>query len=435
MIFVNGFCVAGEFAIVGVRRSQVQNAADNNDKRAKLLLRYLDAPDSFIAICQLGITIASLGLGWISEPYIAKLIVLGLELLIKSQLFGLNLAGMNHFVHPISFVIAFTIITILHIIAGEQVPKMMSLQKTRVIALQTVTPIHMFGLIFRPLIKVLIWLQAGTARMFGLKGDSEHGGGSWSDDELKMLVVLAARGGVLEERERDLILRSISFFDYPIEQIMVPRVYVKAIDQFCSCAETIELMNNGGNSRIPVFNDTIDKIVGVAYLKDIAPKMITGKINPEQTVIEVSRKPLFLPATLKAYDALEAMQKSKIEFAVVVDEHGGTAGIITTEDLLEELVGEIFDEYDSGETADVIAVNPDKSMLIKGRMPLSNFIQITGLSIDTSKYHTVAGLVLDQLGRKARKGDSISIENYSIEVIAVDKQMVKVLLLKELQIE
>ncbi len=423
LIFVNGFCVAGEFAIVGVRRSQIQKAAENNDKRARLLLKYLDSPDRFIAICQLGVTIASLGLGWLSEPYISKVLV--------GLLDKLPLEHLKSYIHPFSFIVAFTFITIIHIIAGEQVPKMMSLQKTRTLALNTVTPIHYFGVFFKPLIWILIILQAGTARLLGLKSVSEHGGGSLSDDELKMMIILAARGGIIEDREKDLVLRSISFVDFPIEQIMVPRIYVKAIDVKSTCAETITLMNSAGNSRIPIYEDTVDKIIGIAYLKDIAPLLITNQLDASSKVIDVSRKPLFLPATLKAYDALEALQKNKIEFAVVVDEHGGTAGIITTEDLIEELVGEIFDEFDAGETGDLITVNPDKSMLIKGRMPLTNFVNLTNLKVENDKYHTVAGLVLDQLGRKARKGDLISIGSVSIEVISVDKQTVKVLLIKK----
>lgn len=424
LVYINGFFAAGEYSMVGVRRSQIQYAADKNDKRAKLLLKYLDNPDKFIAICQLGVTFTSLGLGWFSEPFISELL--------RDILANLSLStNLGSYIRPVSFTVSFTIITVIHIVLGEQVPKMMSLQRTREIALRSVIPIHFFGMIFSPLIKLIIVLQSGPARLLGLKTDSEQGGGSWSEEELKMMIILAAQGGILEDREKELVLRSISFVDYPIEQIMVPRIYINAVDQNISCREAVKVMRKVGNSRLAVYYETIDNIVGIAYVKDIAPLIVTEEIMPGTLVLEVSRKPLFLPATLKAYDALEAMQKHKIEFAVVVDEHGGTAGVITTEDLIEELVGEIYDEYDSSETGDLISIQDEKSMLIKGRMVLSSFENLTGISVESDKYHTVAGLVLEKLGRMAQKGDIIELENTIIEVVAVDKQTVKVLLVKK----
>ena len=391
LVFANGFFVASEFALVGVRRSRIEMLALNGDRRAKRLLRLLSNLNGYISATQLGITMASLALGWIGEPVFAHI----LEAPLKGRVSDVTL-------HTLAFAIAFTIITFLHIVLGELAPKTLALERAEKVALMISWPMEIFYNLFRLPIRVLDWAGIRTVRLFGLEPSGEHAS-VYTENELRHLIDISQQSGHVEAEERQLINRVFEFSDVNVREAMVPRTEIHALPVTSTLAETREAFLSSGFSRLPVYRNDIDEIVGIVYRKDVD----MGRADAVAFRLdELLRPPVFIPETASAGHALRQMQSTRVHFIFVVNEHGGVEGILTMEDLLEEIVGEIEDEFDD-ETKSQIK-KEGETFVLDGMLGIRAANQQLDLSIpERDGYTTIAGFLMAESGRVLTTGDDI----------------------------
>src|SRR5215207_6552223 len=355
LVLANGFFVASEFALVGVRRSRIQTLAEKGSAGAKRLLNLLDNLNAYISATQLGITMASLALGWIGEPVFAHL----LEAPLKGRVSDVTL-------HTISFAIAFTVITFLHIVLGELAPKTLALERAEKVALTISWPMQSFYKIFQWPIRVLDWAGTRTVRLFGLHPSQDHAS-VYTEEELRHLVDVSRKSGHLEAQEQQLINRVFEFSGAAVREAMVPRTNVDALPLTATLEETKAAFRTLGYSRLPVYRERIDEAVGVVFRRDIEP-YLDGTRADEFDIEKLLHPPTFIPAAARLGATLQQMQQTRTHLAFVIDEHGGLEGIVTLEDLLEEIVGEINDEYDE-ETHSQI-VKDGETYILDGMLPV-----------------------------------------------------------------
>jgi len=403
LVFLNGFFVAAEFAIVKVRSSQIEVSQDINagvSNVAKLIVNNLDA---YLAATQLGITLASLGLGWVGESSLKPLIVSAFEV------FGLTGPQWISFAENSSFIIAFIIITILHIVFGELAPKSLAIQYPTKTTFAIAWPLRIFYFIFRP----VIWLMNGLAnmilRMIGVK--PIHGGDIHTEEELKMIISESSEGGAIEESERDLIQNVFEFDDRRVINIQTLRKNVSAINSTTSVKEAIDFAIQEGYSRYPVYEESLDNIIGILYTKDLMKQLIE---NPNQEDIRgILREPIFISESAMIKHVLKQFQKKRVQMAVVTNEVGELAGIVSMEDILEELVGEIQDEYDN---EDPIVVRVDRGIyLVNAHNTISDINRLLPYKFDESEhYDTLAGLISEVCyDRELKEEDIIELNEYT----------------------
>src|SRR5688500_224152 len=330
LVLANGFFVAAEFALVGVRTSRIETMVAAGNRAAKRLMGLLKNLNAYLSACQLGITLASLALGWIGEPAIARLLE------------G-PLAGFSDTVrHGIAFAIAFSIITSLHIVIGEQAPKLMGLALAEKVALAVALPLQLFYKVFSLPIRALDWASVRTVQLLGIKATAEHAS-TYTEEELRKLIDISRESGHLRAAERRLIHRVFEFSDTLVREAMVPRTEMAALPYTNDLQEITRAFEQHRYSRLPVYRETLDDVCGFIHSKDVMPCLL----HPEKFEIEdVLQPPLYVVDTARLEHVLGQMQKAKMHFGFVVDEHGGLEGIITLEDLLEEIVGDISDEHD-----------------------------------------------------------------------------------------
>ncbi|MDR1883173.1 MAG: hemolysin family protein [Prevotella sp.] len=420
-VFLNGFFVAAEFAIVKVRSSQLELRAQAGSRTAALSKRIVTRLDSYLAATQFGITIASLALGWIGEPVVSKIIkeIIGI--------FNIELAPAV--LSTVSLVTAFIIITILHIVLGELAPKSLAIQRSEQTTLAIAYPLHGFYWICRP----FIWLLNGIAnlilKMIGLHTVSEQE--AYSSDELRYLVDQAKESGAVDSAEFDIIQNAFDFSERTARQIMVPRTQVVSIDVNDYDEKTLEFVIEEGYSRIPCYEDSIDNIIGVVHLKDILKKMRVSTGTGTVDIRSIVRPVSFTPETKRIGRLLKEFQVKHQQIAMVLNEYGGVEGIITMEDILEELVGEIQDEYDneipfveqtSGNTYSVIATSAISDINDELPHPIDKDRQ----------YDTLAGYLIDKFGRIPNTHDKLEAEGYQFTVIKKNKTSIVVVQVKDL---
>lgn len=334
LVFLNGFFVAAEFAIVRVRSSQIEIQAKSGSQVAKIAKSILHNMDSYLAATQLGVTLASLGLGWVGEEVMTKLVfsMFGLFHITVSGVFALNL---GHF-------LAFLIITVLHIVFGELAPKTFAIQQPVKTSLFIALPLRVFFVVCQPFIWLLNGFANAILKIFGIQtnhsGEAHH-----SSEELQYLLDQGKESGVLDSNEHELIKNVFDFNERVAKNIMVPRTKISGVELHCSKEELLHQIIKEGYSRMPVYDDTMDKIVGIVQAKDILPLLVN---ETDFKLEDIIRKPYFIPETKKINDLMTELQLKRIQIAIVMDEFGGTAGMVTLEDIVEELVGEIQDEYD-----------------------------------------------------------------------------------------
>lgn len=334
LVLANAFFVAAEFAIVKVRSSQIELRAQSGSKTAKMAQTLIAHLDAYLSATQLGITLASLGLGWVGEPIVASLII-GVM-----HLFGYT--GGEELAHTIALPVAFAIITILHIVLGELAPKSLAIQKPEKVTLALAYPLRFFYIVFKPFIVVLNGLANFLLKSVGIQpaGALEH---VHSNEELRLLLEQGREGGTIEETEHELIENVFEFREKIVKEVMVPRTELIALDAGGTSDEMTIAVIEEGYTRMPVYEDSLDNIIGVIYSKDL----ITMKEHSDLIILHDLLRPVyFVPETKAIADLLREFQRRKIHLAIVVDEFGGTSGLVTLEDVLEELVGEIQDEYD-----------------------------------------------------------------------------------------
>jgi CBS domain containing-hemolysin-like protein len=420
LVLANGFFVATEFALVAVRRTRVQQLAAEGSSRARSVLGLLDHLDTYIAATQLGITISSIGLGWIGEPAIARLIEPGIE-----RLAFLPDSWRGGATHTVAFLIAFSIITALHIVFGELAPKSLALQRAEATSLWVAAPIRAFEVVFRPIIFALNGVGNAVVRLFGIQPAAGHTLVQ-SAEELKLAIDASREAGLVEEAAHDLVDRAFLFTDLDVRHAMVPRTEVTAIPVDASLMEIMRLAAETNHTRLPVYERDNDHIVGVVNIKRLLPLLYEGErgrggegemngrppspspslpLSAPFNVRNYMREVFAVPETVPAPDVLERMRQARVQLAVVVDEYGGTAGIVTLEDLVESLVGEIEDESALAEPPPAA----DGSLVLDGLTTLVEAKEYFDLDLEgTLDVETVGGWVFGVLGRPAVIGDEVS---------------------------
>lgn len=409
LLVANGFFVASEFALVGVRRSRIETIAAQENRSARRLLGLLDNLNAYISATQLGITMASLALGWIGEPVFAHL----LETPLKGVVSDVTL-------HAISFTTAFTIITFLHIVLGELAPKTFALERTEQVALAISWPMVAFYRVFYWPIRLLNWAGTRTVRLLGLRASGDHAS-VYTEDELRRLVDISLKSGHLEPEQRQLLHRVFEFAEVGVREAMVPRTQVKAVPVTATLEHIRSVYLATGFSRLPVYRDRSDNLIGVVYRKDLD----MGQIQPEGFDLEkLMRPPVFVPETVSAGEALKQMQSSRVHFVFVLNEHGGIEGILTLEDLLEEIVGEISDEYDQEVKEQIVA--EQGSYVLDGMLAVRNANQQLGLELPEDEgYTTIAGFLMAQAGKMLREGDTVEYQGAVFKIERVDQWRIR----------
>lgn len=412
LVLANGFFVASEFALVGVRRSRITALADAGHRRAKLLLGLVDNLNAYISATQLGITLASLALGWIGEPAVAHLLEIPLSGLVSDTL-----------LHTIAFTVAFSIITFLHIVLGELAPKTIALERAERTALAIAVPMQIFYKVFYYPIRLLDWAGTRTVRLLGLHPTSEHAS-IYTQDELRQLIDISRRSGHLQKDEQELINGVFEFSNAEVREAMVPRTAVHAIPVTATLKESKEAFRRLGYSRLPVYRERLDEVVGILFRRDLEP-YVEESHRPGFQLESLLHAPKFIPASARLGAALKHMQRSREHLSIVVDEHGGMEGIITLEDLLEEIVGEIDDEFDE-EVRSQILKEVDGSYLLSGMLTVRDANRQLHLQLpEDDGYVTLAGFLMAQAGRLLKAGESVNFEGMTFKVTQVEKRRIR----------
>jgi CBS domain containing-hemolysin-like protein len=423
LVIANGFFVTSEFAIVSVRRMRIATLAEGGGRKARRLLAFKDNLGAYISATQLGVTLSSLALGWIGESTLAELLAPPFERF--GEMLGPTYAqyvsvGVRHIV---ASVIAFIVITFLHIVLGEQVPKMFGIERSERVALFTVGPMYWFSRVFRGPIRVLDVASSAASRALGLHGSNEHAS-IYTEEEIKQLVNISHKSGHLEEEERRLINRVFDFSEAEVREAMIPRTEVQALPVTATLEECEQAFCEFGYSRLPVYGERLDDIAGVLFMKDLMPCL--GSVTSEHFEMERMLHPaLFVPATARLGSVLAQMQAAKTHIACVVDEHGGLEGIVTLEDLLEEIVGEINDEYDE-ETKSQIIEEPNGTYLLDGMLAVRDANRRFNLKLpEEAGYTTMAGFLLAKAGRILRPGETVEHEDGVFVVEQVEGRRIR----------
>lgn len=408
LVMANGFFVAAEFSLVSVRRTRIAELVARGEASAEAVQKAINNPDRVIAATQLGITIASLGLGWLGEPALSHL----LEPVIS--LFPLGLR--SEVSHSIAAALAFSIITFLHVVAGELAPKSIALQDPERTSLIVAGPTLMTERIFKP----IIWALNGTGnillKLMGVKPASGHEL-VHSVEELKMLVTASAEEGVVEAEESDMLHAIFDFGELLVRQVMVPRTSVVAVEADMLIHEVIDLVSASTYTKFPVYEDNLDQIIGIVHAKDLLSAVLSPE-SKEFTARKFVREAIYVPETTSVNSLLREFRANRQHIAIVMDEFGGTAGIVTLEDLLEEIVGEVSDPFDLV-TPD-IQPQQDGTVLIDGLTLIEEVNDQLGLHLKDPDYDTIAGFVLGKLGRMPRLGDVIEADNIRLQVEEMD---------------
>jgi magnesium and cobalt exporter, CNNM family len=379
LIMANAFFVAAEFAIVKVRASQLQPLAEKNNPGAKTAIRLISNMDAYLSASQVGITMTSLGLGWIGEPVTAKLL---------EPIFLWTGLNNPQTIHTISFIVGFIFLTFLHITLGEQAPKMLAIKNPKTTALIISIPLNIFFIVFRPVVWLLNKAANLVLKTLGLHniGEAERIN---SEEELRQLISEGRKSGAIDQTEHALIEKIFEFNDKQAKEIMVPRNHMIAIDVDDPRDKIFQIVTEEGYSRVPVYKETIDNIVGIIYTKDLISAAEHRELITLQDII---RPAYFVIDTKQIGHLLKDMQRKKVHMAIVVDEYGGVEGLITMEDILEEIVGEIQDEYDT-ESQEVV---PEKSgvYLISPMISIEEFNNKFKVIIpEDTDYQTISGFL------------------------------------------
>ena len=403
LVLANGFFVAAEFSIVAVRKTRIDQLVAEGRHGARAVRRAVTHPDSYIAATQLGITMASLGLGWIGEPAVASII--------QPLLSFLPATIAEATAHSVAVAIAFAIVTALHIVLGELAPKTIALERAEATALLVVRPTELFMRVFAPFIRLLNGMGRAVVRALGLHSKGGHAM-VHSEEELKMLVTASQEAGVLEEDEEQMLHRVFGFSDLTAAQVMVPRTELIAVSATMSRHALIDEITRGGYSRVPVYRESVDDVVGILHVVDLLKSLESAdRIDPAA----LAREALTVPRTLPADDVLKEMQRKGVREALVIDEYGGTAGLVTFDSLMERIVGELA----TGAKGRIIVL-ADGSADIDGLVLSAEVNLQFGLEIDEDTFTTVGGFVLGQLGRRPRMGDVVAIDGRTMRVDALD---------------
>jgi CBS domain containing-hemolysin-like protein len=417
LVGMNGFFVAAEFALVGARASRLDQMAEEGRSGAKLA-RYMQSHlDRYIAASQLGITVASLLLGWLGEDTFAQLIeppvARGLAALLGPIPAVSQYAGTIS--TTIGFAVAIFIVTTLHIVLGEQAPKVFAIRSAEQTSLFIARPLQIFNQVFGLIIRFLDWLTNLVLRLFGVRGQTGHHGPP-TLEELRMMVQASRQGGVIEKEEQELLINVFDFGSRAAYQIMIPRTDVKTIAEDATVREFLQMFRETGHTRFPVLGEGgIDDVRGIISAKDLLVMLGDGSISFDQPIQPLVRSAFFRPDTKRVSDLMHEMQRERQRMAVLIDEYGGMAGIVTQEDLVEEIVGELDDELDTN--PDDIRPIDEQRAVVEGSTHIDDVNDELALAIPTGDYETIAGFILEQLGRLPSEGETVQYDGVSLTIL------------------
>jgi CBS domain containing-hemolysin-like protein len=415
LVGLNGFFVAAEFALVRVRDSRIQQLEQEGSVRARVVRDALRDLDAYLSVCQVGITVASLGLGWVGEPAVAHLI---------EPLLGAAGITNERVVSIIAFVVGFAIITYAHLVFGEQAPKYFSIQRAEATSLWISRPLRIFMVLFRPLVWVVNASTNFVLRPWGIKLGEEME--AHSEEELRIMISSATASGELEPEEREYLNNVFDFGDRVAREVMVPRPDIEALRVDLPLAEMVDAAVFGRYTRYPVYEEDLDHVLGVVHVKDL---LRAARENPDDfDVRPIIRDCLVVPENKPIEQILREFQQRKLQMAIVIDEWGSVEGLITIEDVLEEIVGEIQDEFDEGEAA--IEEIGDGVYAVDGRIPITEVNEYFELDLPHEDFDTIGGYILGSLGRPPEPGDTVEADGITLQVKSVDGPRVSMLTLR-----
>jgi CBS domain containing-hemolysin-like protein len=404
LVFLNGFFVAAEFAIVKVRGSQIEIKAKTGSKVAGVAKHMIAHLDGYLAATQLGITLASLGLGWVGEEVMSNL-VLNIFNLLSLPISASLAVSLGH-------ILAFTIITVLHIVFGELAPKTLAIQKPVATTMAIAFPLQFFYIVFRPFIYVLNGFANVILKLLGVNSASAHES-IHSSEELQYLLDQGKESGALDKAEHELIKNVFDFNERVVKNIMVPRTKISAVELTCKQEELLDTIISEGYSRVPVYDETIDRIVGIVHAKDILSLIVR---HEQFNLKDIIRKPMFVPESKKINDLMAELKLKRIQIAIVLDEFGGTAGMVTLEDIVEELVGEIQDEYD--EEKAIVEKVSDNEFIVTASATVYDVNEFLPHDLpEDEDYDTVVGLLSEIFGKIPEVGETKEFNGYTFTIL------------------
>lgn len=411
---VNAFFVAVEMAFVRVRRTRIDELAEGGSYMAKIVQRYNDDPDTFFSGSQLGITIAMLAVGAIGESAFAEDLAKWMKTVGESMGWPTDMMAVAT---ASCYVVVFAITAYIQVILGELLPKSLTFQRAESVMLTTILPMHIWCTITKPFLFIMSKTMSFIVKVFKIPEPPKH---LHSEEELKMLVSASQEHGVLEEGEEEMLHSVFEFSDTVASEIMTPRRDMVCISADKEVRDLVAVALETGHSRVPVFDEDIDSIIGLVHIRDGLKAFVEG--TQDRAVRELARRVLIVPENKGLTDLLTEFKKTKTHMAIVVDEHGGTEGMVTLEDLLEELVGDIADEHDIVE--EMILPGEDGSVLIDARMDLEEVNDKLGLDIEDDQFTTLGGHVFGCLGHEPSVGDEINTDDYTLRIEEADRHRI-----------
>jgi len=430
LIALNAFFVGVEFAAVTSRRARLDLLVGEHETRAARLVRsWLEQPaarDHLIAASQLGITLVSLALGSVGENAFAA----WLKPYFDQVHFPPLLSFLEFFLPFLPLVIALTMMTSIVVVLGEQVPKVATLQAPERFALIAAVPMEVFSTIFKGFVDILDWATHMVLDLGGMEGSSAHLT-LVSVEELKQMVSGPETEGVIEQPERDMLNAVIDFGELVVRQVAVPRTEIIAVPKTAPLTEVVDVVSEHAISKLPVYEEDMDHIIGIIHLGDLLRVMRRGQLE-HQTAENVMREALFVPENISVNDLMHQFRSSRTHIAIVLDEFGGTAGLVTLQDLLSEIIGEVRDSFDSNRPQ--IQAQPDGSTLINGMTPIEEVNNHFGLKLEEPNYDTIAGFVLGRLGHIPQEGEMVvdRANHILLKVTSMERQRIVRVMLKRI---
>lgn len=420
LVFLNAFFVVSEFAIVKVRRTKLEELSKNGTKNADLALKITQSLDTYLSATQLGITLASLALGWVSQDSIGRLILYAFESLFGNQ---------HALISIVSVTIAFIVVTLLHVVLGELVPKSVAIAKTESMVLAVAKPLHYFWLTFYPFIHLFDLLAAFFLKLIKIQ-PAKGSELAHSDEELKIIVGESLKEGYIDSIEGEIIKNAVDFSDILAKEIMTPRK-----DMICLCAEdsyeeNMKIVLETNHTRYPYYQDSKDNIIGMVHIRDLLKNALG---NSQKDMLKLVRKMIIVPESAHISEILTTMKKQQVHTALVVDEYGGTAGLLTMEDIIEEIMGDIADEHDL-KIVDYQQIS-ENVYEANGKIDIETIEDILGISIkETNDHVTIGGYVFGLLGRLPEVGDKYldPQSHCEFEVLQMDNARIKKLKITKL---
>ncbi len=415
LVGLNAFFVAAEFALVRVRESRIVQLEQEGSTRAAVVHETLRDLDSYLSVCQVGITVASLGLGWVGEPAVSHLL---------RPVFEFVGITSERIVGIISVVLGFSAITYAHLVFGEQAPKYFSIQKAERVALWISRPLNLFRLVLNPVTWVVNASTNFVLRPWGIRLGEEME--AHSEEELRIMISSSTASGVLEPEEREYLNNVFDFGDRVAREIMVPRPDIEALPSDAPLSDLVDAAAYGRYTRYPVYEEDLDHVLGAVHVKDL---FRAARENPDDFDIRPLIRPcLVVPENKRIEEILKEFQSRTLQMAIVIDEWGSVEGLITIEDVLEEIVGEIQDEFDEGEPA--IEQVSDDLYAVDGRIPIIDVNERFEIDLPHEDFDTIGGFVLGSLGRPPEAGDTVEADGVILQVKSVDGPRVSMLTLR-----